>query len=333
MPAVLVLARMDARWQHCLALFLQQIEDRSGSLASRRSYASVLSRFLATLDNPADATRADVLQFLNSPSHSRRNMGQPVTASGKNARRSIIASFYKFASGYQIDNTPLFTRSLPTLGLPHLKPTVAYHALTIDGLERLFAVIPTDTIKGLRDRALLLTYFWTARRRSEIISLQWHDIQPAVIEGRETHTYQYRAKGTSRTIRTAELPAPAYQAIMRYLEASGRLPGIQGTDPVFVSVHPGQGFKDSRANVPLNRDYANKQLKVYCQLAGLPSDISLHSLRHSAAQARYAAGQDIRSIQYLLGHAGLDTTDQYLRILMPLGDPGAQLLEERFSNL
>jgi site-specific recombinase XerD len=333
MPAVLVLAHMDATWTACLTHFLQQIEDRSGSLASRRSYASVLTRFLSTLDNPADATRADVLQFLSSPSNSNRNKGSAVTASCKNARRSIISSFYRFASGYEIDGTPLFARPLPTLGLPHLKPAVAYHALNIDGLERLFAAIPTDTVKGLRDRALFLTYFWTARRRSELIDLRWHDIQPAIIEGRETHTYQYRAKGTSRTVRTAELPMPAYQAVMRYLEMSGRIGHLQPDSPIFVSVHPGQGYKDSRTNMPLNRDYANKQLKIYCRLAGLPHDISLHSLRHSSARARYEAGSDIRAIQQVLGHASLATTDTYLKILMPIGDTGATLLQERFQDL
>jgi site-specific recombinase XerD len=314
---------MDAKWQRCLTLFLATIEDRSGSLASRRSYNSVLSRFLATLPDPSQATRADVLRFLQGD----------LKASSKNARKSIIASFFTFASGYEIDGTPLFQRPLPTLGLPHLKPAVAYHSLTSSELSRLFAAMPVTTIKGLRDRALYLCYFWTTRRRAEIIGLRWRDIEPVTLDGRATHLYRYRQKGTSRTVRTAELPVPAWNAIVRYLEASGRLETMLPDSPVFVSVHPGQGYHDSRKNVPLNRDYANREFKKYAAAAGLSPDITLHSLRHSAARARYEAGSDIRAIQQVLGHASLATTDTYLRVLVPLGNHGAVLLEQRYKDL
>jgi integrase/recombinase XerD len=324
---------MDAHWQDCLDLFLQTLEDRSGSIATRRAYSSDLLRFLAMLDDPGRATRSDVLHFMHLPSVSKRNRGDPVTAATKNHRRTVIASFYTFASGYYVGDVPLYQRPLPTLGLHHLKQDVHYLALNLEELQRLFAVMPTNTVKGLRDRALFLTYFWTARRRSEIIGLRWQEIQPAIIDGRATHTYQYRAKGTSRTVRTAELPAPAYQAIIRYLEAACRLETIKGGDPVFTSSHPGQGYSDSRTNVPLNREFANRELKRYAILAGLSPEISIHALRHSAARARYEALPDIRAIQQILGHVSIATTDSYLKVLMPLGDPGAQLLEERFGNL
>jgi integrase len=323
--------QLSDAWQRCLNAYLTTIEDRSGSVASRRTYASTLYRFLANRD-PAAASRADVLDFLQSVSTSNRNHGLPVAASTKNSRRAILSSFYRFAQGYVVDEKPLFEKPLPTLGTTRLKPDVAYHTLTADELDRLFAAIPTDTVKGLRDRAIFLTYFWTARRRSEIIRLHIRDIEPTVIDGRSTHVYLYRAKGTSRTMRTAELPTPAWNAIDAYLSASGRT--LTPDSYVFVSVHPGQGYKDGRTNVPLNPDYTNKMFKEHLANAGIDAGTySLHSLRHASARARYAAGEDIRSIQHVLGHASLATTDTYLRILVPIEDKGAQLLQERFGDL
>ena len=135
---------MDAAWQRCLDSYLQTIEDRSGSVASRATYASTLNRFLATVPDPALVSRADVLDFLQLPSTSNRNHGKPVSAATKNQRVTIIRSFYSFASGYQMSDTALYTRALPTIGISRLKPSVAYYSLNADGLERLFAVIPQD---------------------------------------------------------------------------------------------------------------------------------------------------------------------------------------------
>src|SRR5438105_4568081 len=108
---------LSGDWQKCLDMFLQVVEDRSGSIASRRTYASTLYRFLSTVDDPATASRADVLDFLQTPSTSHRNNGAPVSAATKNQRVTIIRSFYSFASLYEIDATPLFQRALPTIGL------------------------------------------------------------------------------------------------------------------------------------------------------------------------------------------------------------------------
>ncbi len=61
--------------------------------------------------------------------------------------------------------------------------------------------------------------------------------------------------------------------------------------------------------------------------------LSLHSLRHTAAHERYAAGQDILAIQELLGHTNLDTTYRYLVFMHGVADSGVKLLEARFAHL
>ena len=76
---------------------------------------------------------------------------------------------------------PLMQTPSPTLGLRHRRPDRSYRAFTDEELDRFFEVIPTDTVKGLRDRAIFLLYFWTARRREEIARLRWGDIEQGII--------------------------------------------------------------------------------------------------------------------------------------------------------
>ncbi len=128
-------------------------------------------------------------------------------------------------------------------------------------------------------------------------------------------------------MKTAELPLPAWKAIERYLTASGRLATIQPDEPIFISQKPGRGAE-------MNYDYVSQIFKAYCLKAGLDTKrLSLHSLRHTAAHERYAAGQDILAIQDLLGHSSLDTTYRYLLFMHGVADTGVRLLEARFAHL
>lgn len=333
---------MDARWQCCLDSYLQTIEDRSGSLASRETYDSTLRRFFTDpLKSPSDYTRSEVISFVQQPSTSRRNFGQPASASCKNQRLCVIQGFYRYASAYEIDGTPLYQKSLPTQGIPYMKRDIHPQVMTADELERLIAIIP-DTPKGLRDKALYLLYFWLGRRRSELYRLRWRDIQATIIvdeDGtrRAGYVYTYTSKGKSRQPTTKELPAPAWHILHTYLERSGRLATIKPDDYLFVSISPGIGRKGSvRGSIDgghLNHDYLNMEFVKYARLAHLRPGLTLHSLRHAAARERYLAGSKIRDIQHFLDHSSIATTDIYLRTIAGVSDPGAALLEKRFGHL
>ena len=320
---------MDAQWQRCLDLFLQSIYDRSGSELSRRNYDSYLHLFFRFCDkSPCQVTRTDVLSFIQSPS----SRGGDASAATKNQRKTVLNSFYRFASMYEVDGQVLWQKALPTQGMRSLKTDLEYRAMSLQELQRFFAAIPLDSPKGIRDRAMFAVYFWTARRRREIIRLTWGDIEPAVIvenDGtrRNGYIYRYRGKGKQRQMKTAELPLPAWNAIEHYLSASGRLATIQADEPLFISGKPGRGTE-------MNYDYVSQIFKAYCLKAGLDVNrLSLHSLRHTAAHERYAAGQDILAIQQLLGHASLDTTYRYLLFMHGAADTGVRLLEARFAEI
>jgi integrase len=200
-------------------------------------------------------------------------------------------------------------------------------------------------VQGLRDRAIFLLYFWTARRREEIARLRWGDLEQGVIveEGgkrRQGWRYRFHGKGKGGQEDIAELPTPAKIAIDRYLTAARRIKTIQPHDPLFIAIGPAQGGGKPGVTLPpdnhtpLTSSAIAKALKKYARIAGVDAErLSIHSWRHTATQQRYAAGEDVRSLQRLLRHSNIATTDIYLRELMGTADPGASLLEDRFAHL
>ena len=124
------------------------------------------------------------------------------------------------------------------------------------------------------------------------------------------------------------------------MAAARRLKTIQLEDPLFVAVGPEQGGGKPGVTLPpddhtpLTSHAIAHALKTYAQLAGIDARrLSIHSWRHTAALQRYAAGEDVRSLQRLLRHSNIATTDIYVRGLVGTADPGASLLEDRFAHL
>lgn len=343
-------------WERCLANFLRQLFERSRSEKSVRDYRRTLLTFFSSSahggppKHPEDYTREDVEDFLHRPSTSLRNTGAAPATATVNQRLAILSSFYKFAATFTIPGPdgrpqPLLRTSSPTLGLRHNKPDRTYRAFSDEELDRFFEVIPTETVKGLRDRAIFLLYFWTARRREEIARLRWGDIEQTTFVDerggrRQGWRYRFYGKGKGSQQDWAELPGPAKQAIDRYLVAARRMKAIHSDDPLFLAIGPEQGGGKRGVTLPMDdrtpltsRAIAHA-LKQYARLASIDvQKLSIHSWRHTAAQQRYQAGEDVRSLQRLLRHGNIATTDIYIRGLIGTADPGAGLLEGRFAHL
>ncbi len=344
-------------WERCMAQFLRQLYDRSRSEKSVRDYRHTLLAFFSSSaqsgppKHPEHYTREDVEDFLHRPSTSTRNAGAAPSIATMNQRLSILSSFYTFAATFTLpgpDGRPktLLQSPSPTLGIRHRRPDRVYRAFDESELDRFFDLIPTDTVIGLRDRAIFLLYFWTARRREEIARLKWGDIEQATIIDersggrRQGWRYRFYGKGKRGQEDMAELPMPAKLAIDRYLVAARRMQTIRHSDPLFVAIGPEQGggkrgvTLPADDHTPLTSHAIAYALKKYAQLAGIDAQrLSIHSWRHTAAQQRYEAGEDVRSLQRLLRHSNIATTDIYIRGLVGTADAGASLLEGRFAHL
>ncbi len=204
-----------------------------------------------------------------------------------------LRSFYKFAIRQQMAESnpaqplrnPRGTRKLP-------------HFLTSEEVGKLLEAPPTADTQGLRDRAILETMYSAGLRVSELVGLNDGDLD--LSEG----TVHIRGKG--RKERIGALGKFAIQAIQRYAEKrtrSNKEPTGREA-PVFVNRFGGRLTTRSVA----------RMLEKYILESGLDTRTTPHTLRHSFATHLLDRGADIRSVQELLGHKSLVTTQIYTHL-------------------
>lgn len=284
------IASLSGQWKAVAGAYLAEVHRRTGSERTPREYARYIERFISTIDDPAEATPAQLHAFAYLPGPS----GKEPSASTISVRLAALRGFYDFARrhGY-VSRNPADDVRRPKAQEPTPR------GLDADELQRLLEAVPA-TPSGARDRALIITAVLTGLRRAELLALRAGDLERrggAVF-------YHVRTKGGS--LRHRELPAPAYDAIERALQLQGTpLETLPEDAPLFaISSH---GFY--------------KNLKSYAERAGL-KDVTPHVLRHSAAKLRRDTGASIEAVGSFLGHRSLHTTSRYLARLEGEHDPG-----------
>jgi len=278
-------------WDQALYAFLVEKGNRSGSRRTVESYSHMLWPFFAERSLTPDRVKpADVLAWV----HGIGRSGRTPSSTTVGARIACLSSFYRFLirMGLVISNP------CDAVERPRATQSVA-RGYSADEVRRLLAVMP-DSVAGRRDRALLLTFILTGRRRTEVIGLTAGDIS---IEG-DTVFYAYRGKGGKRGRR--ELPRPAYEALCATLADAGL---ELGSMPKEASLwQAGAGVR----GVTSSTFYA--RFRRYLQMAGM-APTGIHVLRHTAAKLRRDAGESIESVSQFLDHSSLAVTSVYLRRL------------------
>ena len=171
--------------------------------------------------------------------------------------------------------------------------------LSVEEIDALIRAPDTATAVGVRDRALIELLYATGLRVSELVSLQPGDLR--------LDAGYLTCLGKGGRERLVPIGSAAAEWLRRYLgQARSRLLGRRTSDRVFVN---------ARGGVRLTRAGVWKKIKLYARQAGLPADLSPHVLRHSFATHLLERGADLRSIQTLLGHADLSTTQIYTHVL------------------
>jgi integrase/recombinase XerC len=277
-------------WQQTVVAFLAEKERRSGSRRTVEGYARMLWPFLLRVGSPDLVTPAHVLAW----AHGIGASGREPSSATVGARIACLSSYFRFLIRMNVTST----NPCDALERPRTVQAVA-RGLSADEVRRLLAVVP-DTVAGRRDRALLLTFVLTGRRRAEVIGLTAGDIS---IEG-ETAFYSYRGKGGKRGRR--ELPRPAYEALCATLGDAGLSLAEMG--PSASLWQAGAGVRGITSATFYNR------FRRYLRTAGL-APTGLHILRHSAAKLRRDAGSSIEAVSSFLDHSSLAVTSVYLRRL------------------
>lgn len=278
-------------WDQTLYAFLVEKGNRSGSPRTVETYSRLLWPFFRQLGKtPDQVSAADVLAY----AHGIGRSGRTPSVATIGARIACLSSFYRFGIRLGL----LTTNPCEALERPRTIPSPA-RGLSADEVRRLLAVVP-DTVRGRRDRAILLTLLLTGRRRAEVMDLRAADL---TLEG-ETVFYGYRGKGGKRGRR--ELPHPAFEAICATLADAGKELASMAPDESLWQA--GVGPHGISSGTFYGR------FRRYLKAAGL-APTGLHVLRHTAAKLRRDAGESIEAVSAFLDHSSLAVTTVYLRRL------------------
>ena len=259
--------------------------ERNASGYTCSNYALDLDQFFKFLGHHrlGTITPLEIRRFvahLSTQQRSRRTIARKL---------SCLRSFFRFLcrEGTLAHNP---AAAIPTPRLEKRLPSF----LDEQQVGRLLAAPPTVKWQGLRDRALLETLYSTGIRVSELVGLDLEDVDE--ISG----TVMVRGKGKKE--RLCPIGKTALKAVHGYL---GRRP---------KKLHVPYALFVSQKGTRLTVRQVDRLLARYVRIAELPASISPHSLRHSFATHLLDRGADLRSVQELLGHASLSTTQLYTHI-------------------
>jgi integrase/recombinase XerD len=246
----------------------------------------------AGIDDPARAGEPDLVAFLGALRAGSTPVGTRYRASSVARTLAAVRGFHRFLVRERLAGADP-SRDLGTPKVPASLPK----ALSVEQVEALLGAIAGHDQLALRDRALLETLYAAGLRVSEATALDVDDLD--LEEG------TVRAFGKGAKERLVPIGRSARRALEAYLvRARPLLAGPRSGPALFLNA---QGSR-------LTRQGCWKILRRHARHAGLEAEVSPHVLRHSFATHLLAGGADIRSVQELLGHASLATTQVYTRI-------------------
>lgn len=187
--------------------------------------------------------------------------------------------------------------------------------LTPEELERLFAQADTTKLPGLRDRAILELLFSSGLRVSELVGLNREHIN---LKRRE-----FTVRGKGQKDRPIFISPAAADSIQQYLDKRQ-----DNTRPLFIRYSGSKQIDRSGNYHRLTARSMQRMVARYATLAGITKHVSPHTLRHSFATDLLMNGADLRSVQALLGHSNISTTQIYTHVT----DPHLKAVHERFHN-
>lgn len=212
----------------------------------------------------------------------------------------MLVRFLILESGLKRDPTA----RIPTPKLRRLLPAT----LVPEDVERLLAAFLVDgeppDWRAERDTALLEVLYAAGARISEALGLTTNDVPPDLSS--------LRLHGKGDKMRVVPLGRRARAALERWLE-NGRLTVVRRRKAAGAGAAPPSVFL-SKSGQPLARSTGWKRVKDAVALAGLPSSVSPHDLRHSFATHLLSGGADLRAVQEMLGHASIRTTEIYTHL-------------------
>jgi site-specific recombinase XerD len=286
-----------------IAEFLEYLEIQKGcSPLTIRQYRHYLKRFHNWLTENSPTTRPDeinldlIRRYRLYLAHLRTRDGLPLQRATQSYHIVALRAFLRYL---------LVQRDIPTLSPDKIElpkqgsRSVAF--LNAEQMERLLRSPKISNNAGLRDKTILETLFSTGLRVSELVKLNRDQID---LERKE-----FGVKGKGNKLRVVFLSDTAAQWIELYLQARK-----DNFKPLFIR-HSGKvDIQKSGEKMRLTARSVERIVAKYAKRSGLPIDVTPHTLRHSFATDLLMSGADIRSVQEMLGHESIRTTQVYTHV-------------------
>ena len=287
-----------------LRRFLEHLEiEKNRSPLTVRNYQFYLERFLnfAKIKSPADITQENIRQFrlwLNRQNNQAKN---PIKISTQNYHLIALRSFLKYLA--KNDIKAIASDKIELAKMPGRQ--IAF--LEGSDLERLLgAPLESNTSTSLRDKAMLELFFSTGLRVSELTNLKKDDIN--------LKKEEFTVKGKGGKWRVVFLSNQAKFWLAKYLESR------RDFNPfIFIPLDRAHNQRDKKKTKEkdwekLTPRSVQRLIKIYSKMASITKNITPHVLRHSYATDLLQNGADIRSVQEMLGHSSITTTQIYTHV-------------------
>jgi site-specific recombinase XerD len=278
--------------------FLEHTEiGRGRSLKTIENYDRYLTRFLqfADIKSPKQITDDLVREYrlwLNRQPASKQDTLKKRT---QNYYMIALRAFLKYLASRGVESLAPERIELAKVAERHLD------LISLDELERLLKAPETDTLQGLRDKAMLELLFSTGLRVSELASLS-RDL--------DIDAEEFSVRGKGEKVRVVFISPAAREAVKNYLKKRNeKTHDLE--DAMFVNI---VGDAKKTAPTRLTTRSIERIVKRYAIKAGISKKVTPHVIRHSFATDLLSNGADLRSVQMLLGHANIATTQIYTHV-------------------
>ena len=246
------------------------------------------------ITRPTEVTRPILERYRRYLYHYRKPDGQPMTFRSQCNRLVPLRAYFKWLCR----NNYILYNPASELELPKIEKRLPRNVLTIEEAERTINSTNVETPTGIRDRAILETFYSTGLRRSELMNLGIYDIDL----GQRT-VFVKEGKGMKDRIVPIGERAAAW--VEKYLNE---------VRPRFVFEPDNGKLFITDEGDPFTQTHLTRVVRNYFDLAGITKKGSCHIWRHTCATLMVEGGCDIKFVQQLLGHGTLNSTSLYTQV-------------------
>lgn len=280
-----------------------------------KMFAAWLTKSKLTILKPHELTPEHIWHYRLYLSRKKDSRGKYTKKTTQNYYLIAVRNLLNYFSEKNIISLPADKVKLPKL----TDKDKSIKFLKFEQIKKLLAIPDLTTVKGKRDKAIMEILFSTGARVSELTSLNMRqfDIQN-LIKGK-LKEIELSINGKGGSTRTVYFSERALRWLAEYLKTRKDL-----YSPLFINYKRGEESKDRR----LTSRSIERLVKKYTARAGLPVEATPHTLRHSFATDLLEQGADMRSVQELLGHKNIATTQIYTHVT----NPHLKLIHKKFHR-